>query len=126
MRHAPIAAALLFVTPAFAQDATPRYQLDISVVRAGTPLASLRTQIMEDAESEASAVVGETDYRFESTLRAIEGDGSDTQLLLEANLTRGEEQIAAPRLTVVRGEEARIVVGDEAGDLLSMTLTPLY
>ena len=126
IRPAFIAAALLFATPALAQDPAPqRYQLDLSVVQNGVEVVSTRTQILEDAPASASASVGGITYDFEASLFTIQGDGSDAQMQLEAHLSRGEQQIAAPRLTFLRGSKAAVRVGDESGDLLTMTITPI-
>lgn len=126
IRIALLTAALLTATPAFAQEpATQRYQLDLSVVQNGVEVVSTRTQILEDAPASASASVGGVTYHFEANLFTIQGDGDAAQMMVEAHLARGEEQIAAPRLTFLRGDKAAIRVGDESGDLLTMTITPI-
>jgi len=126
LRHAVIAAVLLAATPAIAQEPTPqRYQLDLSVVQNGVEIVSTRTQILEDTSASASASIGGATYDFEANLFTVQGDGAEAQMQLEANLSRNEEQIAAPRLTFLRGEKAAVRVGDESGDLLTMTITPI-
>lgn len=126
IRPALIAAALLVATPALAQEAPPqRYQLDLSVVQNGVEVVSTRTQILEDAPASASASIGGITYDFEANLFTIQGDGAETQMQLEAHLSRNEAQIAAPRLTFLRGSEAAVRVGDDSGDLLTMTITPI-
>lgn len=128
IRPALIAAALLATSPAFAQEArseAQRYQLELSVVRNGVAVVSTRTQILEDAQASASASIGDVSYDFEANLFTVQGDGDGVQMMLEAHLSRGEEQIAAPRLTFLRGQDARIVVGDERNDILTMTITPI-
>lgn len=126
IRNVLIAAALLTATPAFAQEPTPqRYQLDLSVVQNGVEVVSTRTQILEDSPASASASIGGTTYDFEASLFTVQGDGADAQMQLEAHLSRNEEQIAAPRLTFLRGAKAAVRVGDETGDLLTMTITPI-
>lgn len=121
-----IAAALLLATPALAQEPAPqRYQLDLSVVQNGVERVSTRTQLLEDSSAGASASIGGTTYDFQADLFTIQGDGADGQMLLEARLSRGEQQIAAPRLTFLRGEKAAVRVGDETGDVLTMTVTPI-
>ena len=126
IRPALIAAALLISTPAFAQEPTPpRYQLELSVIQNGVQIVSTRTQIVEDAPTSASASVGGQTYDFEANLFTVQGDGAETQMQLEANLSRGEQHIAAPRLTFLRGEQAAVQVGDQNGDLLTMTITPI-
>lgn len=126
VRHALIAAVLLAATPAFAQEPTPqRYQLDLSVVQNGIEVVSTRTQIVEDMPASASASVGGATYDFEANLFTVQGDGAGAQMQLEAHLSRNEAQITAPRLTFLRGSKAAVRVGDESGDLLSMTITPI-
>jgi hypothetical protein len=126
IRAALTAAALLVATPAFAQDAAPtRYQLELSVVQNGVQVVSTRTQILEDTPAEASASINGVTYHFTADLFPVQGDGAATQMQLEAHLARGEREIAAPRLTFLRGERAAVAVGDEAGDLLTMTITPI-
>lgn len=126
IRAVLIAAALLTAAPAFAQEpATPRYQLDLSVVQNGVEVVSTSTQILEDMVASASASVGGVTYDFEASLFAVQGDGGDTQMQLEANLSRGEQHMASPRLTFLRGDKAAVRVGDESGDLLTMTITPI-
>ncbi len=126
IRHALIAAVLLAATPAFAQEPTPqRYQLDLSVIQNGIEVVSTRTQILEDIPASASASVGGATYDFEANLFTVRGDGADAQMQLEAHLSRNEAQIAAPRLTFLRGSKAAVRVGDESGDLLTMTITPI-
>lgn len=126
IRHALIAAVLLAATPAFAQEPTPqRYQLDLSVVQNGIEVVSTRTQILEDMPASASASVGGATYDFEANLFTVQGDGNGAQMQLEAHLSRNEAQIAAPRLTFLRGSKAAVRVGDESGDLLTMTITPI-
>lgn len=126
IRSALIATALLVAGPAFAQDAaTQRYQLELSVVQNGVPVVSTRTQILEDLLAEASASINGVTYHFTADLFPVQGDGAAAQMQLEAHLARGEHEIAAPRLTFLRGEGATVAVGDEAGDLLTMTITPI-
>jgi len=126
IRHALIAAVLLAATPAFAQEPTPqRYQLDLSVIQNGIEVVSTRTQILEDIPASASASVGGATYDFEANLFTVQGDGADAQMQLEAHLSRNEAQIAAPRLTFLHGSKAAVRVGDESGDLLTMTITPI-
>jgi hypothetical protein len=126
IRHALIAAVLLAATPAFAQEPTPqRYQLDLSVIQNGIEVVSTPTQILEDIPASASASVGGATYDFEANLFTVQGDGADAQMQLEAHLSRNEAQIAAPRLTFLRGSKAAVRVGDESGDLLTMTITPI-
>lgn len=126
IRHALIAAVLLAATPAFAQEPTPQhYQLDLSVIQNGIEVVSTRTQILEDIPASASASVGGATYDFEANLFTVQGDGADAQMQLEAHLSRNEAQIAAPRLTFLRGSKAAVRVGDESGDLLTMTITPI-
>lgn len=125
-RHALIAAVLLAATPAFAQEPTPqRYQLDLSVIQNGIEVVSTRTQILEDMPASASASVGGATYDYEANLFTVQGDGADAQMQLEAHLSRNEAQIEAPRLTFLRGSKAAVRVGDESGDLLTMTITPI-
>ncbi|MDP3801731.1 hypothetical protein [Brevundimonas sp.] len=126
IRPALIAAALLAATPAIAQErSAQRYQLDLSVVQNGVEVVSTRTWILEDAPASASASVGGTTYAFEADLFAVQGDGDDAQMQLEARLSRNDARIAAPRLTFLRGDKAAVRVGDGSGDLLSMTITPI-
>ena len=126
IRPALIAAVLLAVTPAFAQEpAQQRYQLDLSVVQNGVEVVSTRTQILEDMPASASASVGGATYDFEANLFTVQGHGAEAQMQLEAHLSRNEAQIAAPRLTFLRGSKAAVRVGDESGDLLTMTITPI-
>lgn len=126
IRPALIAAALLTAGPTFAQEpATQRYHLDLSVVQNGVEVVHTRTQIIEDATNEAFASVNGVTYAFEASLFTVQGDGADAQMMLEAHLARGETEIAAPRLTFLRGEPAAVAFGDENGDLLKMTVTPI-
>lgn len=126
IRAALTAIALLAATPALAQEPTAqRYQLDLSVVQNGVEVVSTRTQILEDMPANASASISGTTYEFEANLFTIQGDGAEAQMLLEARLSRNDEQIATPRLTFLRGDKAAVRVGDESGDLLSMTITPI-
>lgn len=121
-----IAAALFAATPALAQEPAPRhYRLDVSVVRNGVEVVSTHTQIMENAPASASATLGDTTYEFEANLFTVQGDGADAQMMVEANLARNDTQIAAPRLTFLRGEMAEIAIGDEAGDILKMSIMPV-
>lgn len=126
IRLAVIAAALSIAMPALAQEpAAQCYLLELSVVQDGVQIVSTRTQIVEDAPASASASVGGQTYDFEAELFTVQGDGDDAQLQLEANLSRGEQHIASPRLTFLRGEMAAVQVGDQSGDLLTMTITPI-
>lgn len=126
IRHALIAAALLVATPAFAQELAPQhYRLDVSVVRNGVQVVSTHTQILEGAPASASATLGDTTYEFEANLFTVQGDGGDAQMMVEASLARNETQIAAPRLTFLQGQAAEIAIGDEAGDVLKMTIMPV-
>lgn len=126
IRAALISATLLAATPAFAQDAAAqRYQLDLSVVQNGVEVVSTRTQILEDMPASASASVGGATYDFEASLFTVQGDGTEAQMQLEAHLSRNEAQIAAPRLTFLRGSKAAVRVGDGSGDLLTLTITPI-
>lgn len=116
---------MLIATPASAQDHPQRYQLDFSVVQNGVEVVSTRTQILEDIPASASASVGGITYDFEASLFAVQGDGAEAQMQLEAHLSRGEQEIAAPRLTFLRNSKAAVRVGDESGDLLTMTITSI-
>lgn len=125
IRPALIAAALLIATPAFAEPGTEKYALDIAVVHDGVQVVSTRTQIIEDAPTSASVTVGDARFEFEANLSAVQGDGDAAQLSLEAHISNADGEIAAPRLTFLRGKEARIEVGREDGDLLRMIITPI-
>ena len=126
IRPALIAAALFVATPAFAQEPAPRhYRLDVSVVRNGVEVVSTHTQILEGAPASASATLGDTTYEFEANLFTVQGDGAEAQMMVEANLARNETSIAAPRLTFLRGQMAEIAIGDEAGDVLKMSIMPV-
>lgn len=126
IRPALLAAAVLIATPVLAQEpAAQRYHLDLSVVRNGVEVVHTRTQILEDMPASASASVNGVTYDFEASLFTIQGDGAEAQMMLEAHLARGDHEIAAPRLTFLRGQDARIEVGDEAGDVLRMAITPI-
>lgn len=124
IRTGLIAALVLIATPALAQE-TPRYTLTVSVVREGVQMVETSTQIIENVPVTASAVTPGASYFFEANLFAIQSDGDDAQLSLEAHLTRGTDEVAAPTLTLLRGQPARIEVGDERGDVLTMTITPI-
>lgn len=127
IRTALIAFALLAAGPALAQEAAPKhYRLDVTVVRNGVEIVSAHTQILEGASASAAATLGETTYELEANLFAVQGDGDDAQMMVEANLARGETQIAAPRLTFLRGQMADITIGDEAGDVLKMSIMPVF
>jgi hypothetical protein len=128
MRRLPIfaaAASLLAGTTAIAGEPGSRYQLDVSVVRSNVEIASITTQIMEDVPTTASMNAGGMTYEFEANLFTVQGDGDAAQLRLEAHLSRGDEEIAAPKLTLHRGSPARVQVGDERGDVMNMTISPI-
>lgn len=127
VRAALIAFALLTAAPALAQEASPHhYRLDVSVVRNGVEVVSTHTQILEDVPASAAVTLGDTTYEFEANLFAVQGDGDEAQMMIEANLARGETQIAAPRLTFLRGQMAEIAIGDEAGEILKMSIMPVF
>jgi len=127
IRPALIAAALLIATPAFAHEpeAPRHYRLDVTVVRNGVEVVSTLTQITEGAPAGASASINGVTYDFEASLFTVQGDGIGAQMMVEANLARNDVAIAAPRLTFLRGEMAEIAVGDEAGDVLKMSIMPV-
>ena len=126
IRPVLFATALMIATPVLAQEPTPqRYQLELSVIQNGVQVISTRTQIVEDAPASASASVGGQTYDFEAELFTVQGDGDAAQLQLETNLSRGDQHIASPRLTFLRGEKAAIQVGDQSGDQLTLTITPI-
>lgn len=121
-----LAAALLGATPSLAEEpGSQRYQLDLSVIQNGVEVVSTRTQILEHLPASASATVGGVTYDFEANLFTVQGDGAGAQMQLEANLSRNDAPVAAPRLTFLRGSSAKVRVGDGSGDLLSMTITPI-
>ncbi|MBA4805558.1 MAG: hypothetical protein H2038_12990 [Brevundimonas sp.] len=126
IRPAVVAAALLAAAPAFAQEpGRERYQLEVSVVRNGVEIVSTRTQIVEDVPASASASINGVTYAFEADLFTVQGDGGDAQMMVQAHLSRGEVELAAPRLTFLRGDRAAVRVGDDSGDLLTMSITPI-
>lgn len=126
IRTAVIALALLTSAPAFAQEADPQhYRLDVSVIRKGVEVISTHTQIFEGAPTSVSATLGDITYEFEANLFTAQGDGAAAQMMVEANLARNEKQIAAPRLTFMRGEMAEIAIDDEGGDALKMSIMPV-
>ena len=126
IRTALIAVALLTATPALAEEpGTDRYQLEMSVARNGVQIVTTRTQILEGTPTSATAVIGDVTYEFEANLFTVQGDGAEALMIIEANLSRDNDQIAAPRLTFLRNESAGIGIGDEAGDVLRMTITPI-
>lgn len=124
IRTGLIAALALIATPALAEEPT-RYSLTVSVVQQGVQVVETTTQITEDTPVTASVVTPGASYFFEANLFVVQGDGDDAQLSLEAHLAKGTEEIAAPSLTLLRGQPARIEVGDERGDVLTMTITPI-
>ncbi len=126
-RLAPLAAVLVLAGPALAEPApmAQPYQIDLSVEHDGREVVRIRTQITEDGPATASATAGGVDYRFVATLWAVQGDGPQAQLALEAHLTRDEEELAAPTLTFLRGKEAAIEVGRDDGEVLRMTASPV-
>ncbi|WP_336977202.1 hypothetical protein [Brevundimonas nasdae] len=127
IRAALTAFALLAATPAFAQEAAPQYyRLDISVVRKGVEVVSTHTQIVEGYPAGASATLGDVTYDFEANLFSVQGDGDTAQMVVEAHLARGESEIAAPRLSFLRGQMAEIAMGEEAGDVLKMSIMPVF
>ncbi|MDQ1153762.1 hypothetical protein [Brevundimonas sp. SORGH_AS_0993] len=69
--------------------------------------------------------LGDVTYEFEANLFTVQGDGDD-QMMVEAHLARGEKEIAAPRLTFLRGQMSEIAMGEEAGDVLKMTIMPVF
>lgn len=126
IRTGLIAAALLVAMPALAQEPTvDGYQLQMSVVRNGVTVISTRTQIAEGAPASATAVIGDVTYDFEANLFTVQGDGAEAQMMVEAHLSRDNEQIAAPRLTFLRNQSAGIGIGDETGDVLRMNIVPI-
>lgn len=73
IRAALTAFALLAATPAFAQEAAPKYyRLDISVVRKGVEVVSTHTQIVEGYPAGASATLGDVTYDFEANLFSVQ------------------------------------------------------
>tara|TARA_R110002167_G_scaffold7040_4_gene33232 strand:- start:1792 stop:2181 length:390 start_codon:yes stop_codon:yes gene_type:complete len=126
-RHALIALAfaVLAATPALAGPATDRYALNIAVVQNGVQVVSAQTQIAEDAPTSASVVVGDENFQFEASLFSVQGDGDGAQMAVQAHISSGTDEIAAPMMTFLRGEEARIEVGRADGNLLRMTITPI-
>ena len=126
IRPALVVAALLAATPVLAQEPTgERYQLEVSVVHNGVEVVSTRTQIIEDMTATASASINGVAYAFEADLFTVQGDGDEAQMMVQAHLSRGEAEIAAPRLTFLRGDRAAVRVGDESGDLLTMSISPI-
>lgn len=123
---APIIAALALASPALAEPLSePQpYQIDLTVERSGEEVVRIRTQIAEGTTAEASASAAGVTYHFEASLWSVQGDGSSEQMALEANLSRGEDQLAAPRLTFLRGKDAVIEVGRPDGEILRMTVAP--
>ena len=136
IRPALVAITLILATPALAQTpaAAPptapapslqRYQLDLEVIHNGVRLFWTLTQIVEGAPVEASATVNGVTYDFSANLFAVQGDGDEAQMMLEAHFAGGETELAAPRLTFLRDRMALIEVGDKSGDLLKMSIAPI-
>tara|TARA_R110002051_G_scaffold76526_1_gene139921 strand:+ start:1240 stop:1635 length:396 start_codon:yes stop_codon:yes gene_type:complete len=128
-RYALIALALAFallrVSPALAEPASGRYALQIAVVQNGVQIVSTRTPIIEDTPTSASVVVGDENFQFEASLFTVHGDGDGSQMALQAHISSGTDEIAAPTLTFLRGEEARFEMGRADGHILRMAITPI-
>ena len=125
MIRAAFVAATLVATPAFAQDAPARYQVELSLTQPDLQFRST-SQIIENSPSaETSITVNGVRYTLDISLFSTQGDGEQDQLLLESRLTRGDTELAAPRLTVLRGHIARIQLGDTNSGVIEVTLSPL-
>lgn len=125
-------AAALIASPAFAASAEPqdRYALELSVVRDGVEVVAGRTLIVEDKQAEMALTDGDLRYELNADLNPVQGDGSDSMLSLNVNISHGDDQPQQPSLMVRRGGGARIEVGekDATGAMtngLTLTLTPV-
>lgn len=124
MFRAAVIAATLVATPAFAQDAPARYQVELSLARPDLQFRST-SQIIENAPAETSLTVDGVRYEFDASLLSVQGDGEKDQLLLEGRLMRDDAELAAPRLSVMRGHAVRVqLIGQDSG-VIEITLSPL-
>ncbi|WP_333590234.1 hypothetical protein [Brevundimonas sp.] len=124
MFRAVVAAAALVATPAFAQDAPARYQVELSLVRPNLQFSST-SQIIENSPAETSLTVDGVRYEFNVNLLSVQGDGEKDQLLLESRLMRNDTELAAPRLSVMRGRVARFTLVEQDSGAIEITLSPL-
>lgn len=122
IRAALIAAALLVATPAFAQD---RYQMEVTLLNNGAEVASSRTPIAQGAPASAAVSGGEVSYRFDARLDLARSQPSGDQMALQANIERNGVAFSNPTLVFATGEEARIEIGDERGELIRLTVTSI-
>lgn len=96
-----------------AAQSQDRYALDLSVYRDGLLVAAGRTLIVEDKQAEMALTDGDLRYELNADLNPIQGDGDDSRLSLNINLSHGDDQPLQPSLVVRRGGTARIEVGEK-------------
>lgn len=114
IRAALTAFALLAATPAFAQEASPRYAIDVSVMAKGVEVAAGRTAITEGGQAEIVLTGADGQYTFTADLQPEQGDGEDGRLVLEAQVNHDGAELANPRLILTRGARALTQIGSKA------------
>ena len=111
---------ILAAAPAFAQD---RYQMEVILLNNGAEVASSRTPITEGASTSATVSGPDVSYRFDGRLTLAQRNPAGDQMRLQANIERDGVAFANPSLVFATGEEARIEIGDERGELIRVTVS---
>ena len=115
MKSAVLAAAFAALAlPCAAQDAAPRYAIDLSVMEGGVEIASARTVIAVGGQAEVLLTGADGHYTSSADLQLEQGDGAEGRLILEAYLGHDGADIASPVLTLNRDGKALIQVGSGA------------
>ncbi len=116
MRLAIVAALATLALPAAAQDATPRYAIDLTIVENGVEVTSARTLIVEGGQANVVLTGADGQHSFDANLQPEQGDGEDDKLVLELYLNHDGQTLASPTMIMKRGGSAQMRIGSEGPD----------
>lgn len=123
-------AALSASSPAFAQDATDRYDLAFSTVKDGQVVASASMVLAVDGSANISLDTEGESYVVNASLLSTQGDGDEERLMLETWIGYNGDDIARPTIMINRGGTATYQSGRQGPDgaLIegtTLTVTPV-
>lgn len=110
-----LATLLAILSTAAAPDAAPataRYAIEVSVVSEGVETVAARTLISEEGQAEISVSDGNDAFfllNAELVVQAENETAADLGLFL--NIDHGDHMKSAPRLTLRRNGQAKMVIG---------------
>ncbi|MBN9480536.1 MAG: hypothetical protein J0I52_09880 [Bordetella sp.] len=109
--------------PVLAEDPPQRYQVELQIMENGADVIHARTYISETHVAALDLNADQDFLSFEANLYTAQGDGEGA-LIIDVNLMRNGEELAAPRMTFRPGGSARFEAGTEGEDMIRISISP--